>query len=454
MPGCLGGSCSAAGGPGWSSASEGQGNWIRSRLLCEGVSFFGIQFLDQRAHCAANSVCAWGCLPPVAGEGVLELLLRLYALRTTEEGFELSSVARHPGACLAALGDLASAGWLDDADDRREAAFCPGFCSRWLPDLRRSGAWTPEADRQLLARADTPLPGATAALGVRLRLGRRFLARVRPFADRATRRRTTRGSTLPRHAARRKCDSAILARCAGNRRPAANLNFCESSGFVSPQADLVGRLEGTDLGTTVRFPTAEPELLVGVDSSDLAVLARDFAVRWLAARPLGRGEHGTGAADPAGHPLPGPQRDGGRRRARAGRRRDRRRGRTRRNPRTLARHPDSARDPRLPSGRRRSGIAPGAGRTAQRVHVAPLGTPCNGEHCTGLFPLDPVEARRALHAAFADVQHHSVRVLSEAARFLRAEIARPVARVDRCTSASGPKNLPWNGRAPALGVLP
>ena len=43
-----------------------------------------------------------------------------------------------------------------------------------------------------------------------------------------------------------------------------------------------------------------------------------------------------------------------------------------------------------------------------------------------VFPLDPVEARRALHGAFADVQHHSVRVLTEAASFLRAEVARPL----------------------------
>ena len=53
----------------------------------------------------------------------------------------------------------------------------------------------------------------------------------------------------------------------------------------------------------------EPEMLVGVDSTDLAVLVRDFAVRWLVAHPLRGEDHGTGCRQPVGDPQPHPERD-------------------------------------------------------------------------------------------------------------------------------------------------
>ncbi len=282
------------GGRAWMvTASEGQGNWVRSRLLCEGGSLFGVQFLDERA--LRRELCLRLGLPaPVFGEGVLELLLRLYALRTTEQGFELSSVARHPGACLAALGDLANAGWLDDPDD--VSGVLPKVLTQWLPELRRSGAWTPETDRQLLARVGTTVPGqpplSVCVFGWDAGFWPAFdlLQTALRAADHARL-----YTPLPRDTSENLQQSWLDALEAAT---GSDLNICESSGFASPQADLVGRLEGTDLDSTMPLPgTAEPELLVGVDSSDLAVLARDFAVRWLAARPLGRGEHGTGAAD-------------------------------------------------------------------------------------------------------------------------------------------------------------
>ena len=79
------------GGQAWMvTASEGQGNWIRSRLLCEGISLFGVQFLDARS--LRRELCLrLRIAPPVLGEETLAFLLRLYALGGKEHGFELSS---------------------------------------------------------------------------------------------------------------------------------------------------------------------------------------------------------------------------------------------------------------------------------------------------------------------------------------------------------------------------
>ena len=360
------------GGRAWMvTASEGQGNWIRSRLLCEGVSLFGVQFLDARS--LRRELCLrLGMPPPVLGGDTLEFLLRLYALRGKGQGLEFSSVARHPGACLAALGDLAAAGWLDDSGVPGDVL--SSSLNQWLPELRATGAWTPEVDRRLLARAAADAREPDAAVGLRLRLGREFLAVVRPAAGHDADGRRAPGFTRRRRAAPRRRSSSPGSMRWKERR-ASDFAICESSDFPSSQADLVGRLEGADLDSTApAADAAEPELLVGVDSSDLAVLARDFVARWLAATAARRREAPRRRRGPAGDPLPVPERVGRGRRARVDGRRHRGRGRTRRNSRTLAIHPDSARDPRLPSGRRRAGIAPGADRIAQRTR-RPLGRP-------------------------------------------------------------------------------
>ena len=46
-----------------------------------------------------------------------------------------------------------------------------------------------------------------------------------------------------------------------------------------------------------------------------------------------------------------------------------------------------------------------------------------------VFPLDAVAVRRALHGAFAEVQHHSSRLLGEAASFARTPVAKSVRRL-------------------------
>ena len=408
------------GGRAWIvTASEGQGSWVRSRLLCEGISLFGVQFLDARS--LRRELCLrLGVPAPVLGGGTLEFLLRLYALRDTAPGLELASVARHPGACLAALGDLANAGWLDYPG--LPDGILPGALDNWLAELRGTGAWTPEVDRQLLARAAAG-SGGQPSLTVCV-FG--WDASCWPSFDllRATIRAADDMrvyTPLPRDT------SQVLQQSWSDALEAETghtFDFCESSGFVSSQAGLVGRLEGTDLDSPPPPDDAEPELLVGVDSSDLAVLARDFAARWLAARPLGGGEHGTGAAsrlvilsptrsasavnvvralvaagiaveDELGE-IPEPSLAIQIQRA------------------ILDYHQDNA----------------GLGSLLALIellneHTAVWDHTPDGA-LRALFPLDPVEARRVLHGAFADVQHHSVRVLSEATGFLRSEIARPL----------------------------
>ena len=254
------------GGRAWIvTTGEGQGNWVRSRLLCEGVSLFGVQFLDARS--LRRELCLrLGVTPPVLGRETLELLLRLYALRDPDADPELSSVARHPGACLAALGDLANAGWLDGPGrvarrrvGTRADAGCPN-CAATAHGPRKwiASCWRGQGD---------PIQGnprfPSACSGGRRASGRRSICCWRRCARRTARR------FLPRcRAARRRRSSShwleALEQGAGGE-----FEFCESSGFPSSQADLVSRLEGSGHGQHggPAEGVAEPELLVGVDTA-------------------------------------------------------------------------------------------------------------------------------------------------------------------------------------------
>ena len=223
------------------TTGEGQGNWVRSRLLCEGISLFGVQFLDARS--LRRELCLrLGIAPPVLGGETLEFLLRLYALRRTADGAELASVARHPGACLAAMGDLADAGWLDDPT----AVFgevMPATLGGWLPELEASGAWTPEVDRQLLARAEPSGDGpplSVCVFGWEASLWPSFnllLATLRA-ADHAEV-----YTPLPRGTSEALQQEWLEAL---EQATGGEIDICEASGFPSSQADLVARLEGAD----------------------------------------------------------------------------------------------------------------------------------------------------------------------------------------------------------------
>ena len=165
-------------------------------------------------------------------------------------------------------------------------------------------------------------------------------------------------------------------------------------------------------------------MLVGVDNNDLGVLVRDFAVRWLAARPLAKEENRTGAR--ARLVILCPCRNASavgvvRALADAG----------------IAVEDELGEvpEPSLAIQIQRAILdyhQDGAGLESLLALVELLNEytavweTVGGGTLRRVFPLDPVEARRALHGAFADVQHHNVRVLTEAAGFLRAEIARPL----------------------------
>ncbi len=59
-----------------------------------------------------------------------------------------------------------------------------------------------------------------------------------------------------------------------------------------------------------------------------------------------------------------------------------------------------------------------------------------------VFPPDPVEVRRALHGAFADLQHHIARVLGKTAALGRSEAARPLHELIDALG-TWPEALPW-----------
>lgn len=409
------------GGRAWMvTASEGQGNWIRSRLLCEGVSLFGVQFLDARS--LRRELCLHlGTPPPVLGGDTLEFLLRLYALRGKGQGLELSSVARHPGACLAALGDLAATGWLDDSGVPGDVL--SSSLNQWLPELRATGAWTPEVDRRLLARA-AAAPANLTPLAVCV-FG--WDASFWPSFDLLLATMKTAASARVYTPSPRGTSESIQQSWQDALEGATGEDFavCESSDFPSSLADLVGRLDGADMDSTASHrESAEPELLVGVDSSDLAVLARDFVARWIAATPPGLRNHRVGGADRL--VILCPCRNASavgvvRALTDAG----------------IAVEDELGEipEPSLSIQIQRAILdyhQEGSGLESLLALIellndhAALRDDRQGVTLQRVFPLDPVEARQALHDAFADVQHHSARVLSGAAGFLRAGIARPL----------------------------
>lgn len=384
-------------------ASDGQAHWIKRRLLSQGVSLFGIQFLDPRA--LRRELCLRMGMPvPVLGEETLELLLRLHL----EHQPDPVLLARRPLACLRALTDLGAAGWLLDPSPD----LLPQPLLDWLPEAQASDLWTPHLDRSLLRAAarEQGLPPLTVcALG--------WDASRWPARD------------LLR-AALRSADSAA-AFMPLPREPAAALQrawltemeeefetehqVCPASGFRSAQASLASHLEGADLDLE---PAPAPELIVGGDWADTLALTRDFVFRWLIdaehrKSPGGEparlailsprrtasgvaivralGEAGIEVEDGLGELIePPPERQIQQA--------------------LLAFHQDDARvDSLLTLVELLNAHVPGEGLPAPVWHA--------------VFPVDPVETRRALQAAFGDCQHDSVRALAEIESFVRAPVA-------------------------------
>ena len=268
-----------SGGRAWMvTVSDGQANWIKRRLLQQGVSLFGLQFFN--AGSLRRELCLRRGLPAnLLGSDPLSFTLRLRALARAAAHPETAVVARHPGVCLAALDDFAAAGWLaDDPAWRHE--ILPPVLDDWLAEVQAQGLWTPEIDRRLLAAATPPAgtlpPLALCAFGWDASCWPAFqllAAAVREAQSAHVYAPLPRGSSeniqLDWLTALEEFFDEGFEPCAG-------------ADFSSTHQTLVSRLDGADLAAA-DARAIEPELLVGLDARDAAVLARDFVARWLAA---------------------------------------------------------------------------------------------------------------------------------------------------------------------------
>lgn len=385
-------------------ASDGQAHWIKRRLLSEGISIFGIQFLDARS--LRRELCARFALPhPVLGEETLELLLRVHLGRVDPL---LSSRAR---ACLGALTDLAAAGWLNLFDPPPD--LLPPPLLDWLPHARASELWSPHLDRTLRREAKREsMPESPLAVCVLGWDASRWRARDLFFASLSGASAASVFLPLPREPAA-ALQRAWLTEIEEEFQ--AECRVCPSAGFRSAQASLASHLEGADLD--LETPPA-PELIVGADWTATLALTRDFVLRWLvdskkrrspggepvrlailAPRRTASGvaivralaEAGLEVEDGLGE-LPEPVPERLIQRA------------------LLAFHQDRARvESLLTLVELLNAHAPAAGLPAPVWR--------------SVFPLDPVETRRALQAAFGECQHNSARALAEVESFIRAPVA-------------------------------
>lgn len=430
------------GGQAWMvTTSDGQANWIKRRLLCEGISLFGVQFLDAGA--LRRELCRrQGITPPAIGRHALELLLRLHALTHENIHPELAAAARHPGACLAALDDYAAARWLDDGPELF-AELLPAALQGWLPLLRATGSWVPHVDQKLVRALAHARPAKAAPLAVCV-FG--WDAAAWPTFDLlvAAAKIATQAEIYTPFP--RGTSEAVQQHWLDALEDSLEVSFepCDPSTFVSAQAALASRLEGTDLsgGPDTATPGA-PELLAGHDTGDMATLACDFVARWLTARPAGRS--GRNAADGGQRlVLLCPARDVSsvgvvKALAAAG----------------IAVEDEVGEqpEPSLSIQIQRALIAYHQGEADIQALLALIellnehaavreDTDTESNVLSRVFPLDPVEVRRALHGAFADAQHHSARVLAATPGLARAPVARSVRELIDHLGA-WPEKLPW-----------
>ena len=426
-----------SGGRAWMvTVSDGQANWIKRRLLQQGVSLFGLQFFN--AASLRRELCLRRGVPTdLLGNHPLSFTLRLRALAQAAAHPETAAVARHPGVCLAALDDFAAAGWLTD-DPAWRHEILPPVLDGWLAEVQAQGLWTPEIDRRLLVEAAASPASALPPLALCVcgwdascwPAFQLLAAAVREAQSSRVYAPLPRGSSeniqLDWLTALEECFDEGFEPCA-------------SVDFSSTHQALVSRLEGADLSATDE-QAIEPELLVGLDAQDAAVLARDFVARWLA------GNGGTG-------PAPG-QGDGDRLVILS----------PRRDLSAVA----------LLRGLAAAGIdvedelgevpEPSLAVQIQRAILAYHQDNADidglmaivdllNEHVAiwdgqganvlrAVFPLDPAEVRRLLHTAFGDVQHHSVRVLSDVFAQAHSAAARPLrALVEHL--GEWPEKLAW-----------
>lgn len=415
-------------------ASDGQTHWIKRRLLSQGIGLFGIQFLDPRA--LRRELCGLLDVPfPVLGDETLELLLRMHARHHPDAS--ATAVLRRPVSSLAALSDLAAAGWLDLLDSPPD--LLPSALLDWVPGARASGLWMANIDRRLRRAATRPREGvaplAVCVLGwdaSRWPLRDLLLAALRAADGAAV------FVPLPREPAISLRNDWITEL---ETELGAEFHPCPNAGFSSAQAPLAGLLDGADLNAA---PPLVPDLLVGADWAATLTLTRDFVARWLIDAESRRGPGG----EPVRLAILSPRRTASgvamvRMLAEAGIPVDDGLGELTEPPpewqiqrALLAFHQDQARVDSL----------------LTLIELIGARSP--------LFSLDPIETRRALEGAFGECQHDSARALAEAESLARARVAEPL-RALLAHLAAWPEELAfgealrrWEGELAGLGLTP
>ena len=411
-----------SGGQAWIvTAGDGHANGIKRRLLQDGVSLAGVQFLDARA--LRRELCErLGIAPPVLGRETLELLLRL--------GIADGEAGGNPGAELRALEDFAAAGW--DADDRLPGGLLPGARVEWLDELRSTGSWLPAIDRQLLERrglgnAERLPPLRLCVCGWDASFWPQFML-LRAAAGSAGDARLF--VPLPRGTSELLQQGWVTAL---EEALEVNYTVCPSSGFVSAQAALAARLEGVDSGAPGEL--AAPELVVGTGWRETVSLARDFVARWLAEE-----ENGAIGARLA---IVAPARSGSsvslvRALAQAGIAIED----------ELAEMPEPALAVQIQRAiagyHQDGGMVDGLLVLLELLdeHAAQGWENDGNQPARSAFQMDVAAARRALRSAFGDVQDHRVRVLCAAAAFARSPVAGQV-RAVVAQLGDWPQTLHW-----------
>lgn len=232
--------------------SRGQARWLKRRALQEGLSLFGVQFMEplelRRKLCAALGIEA----RPV-GREILQMLLEIAVPDCSQ-----------PGALLQAL-DEAQAGGLPVAECLRQIP------AKLLSKLKASHSWTPALDEELEARAK-PQPLQIAFVGV----GAEFSPSWMLFHAAMKCAESVR-CLLPQPRDVASCEFAWIEQW--ERALSVSHTVCGAGKFESRGDDLVEQMEG--VGTFSEEPLPA-QLLIGSDWYAQMEMTRDAVLAWLA----------------------------------------------------------------------------------------------------------------------------------------------------------------------------
>jgi len=230
--------------------SRGQARWLRKRALQEGLSLFGVQFMEplelRRKLGAALKIEA----RPV-GREILQMLLEIETPDCSQ-----------PGLLLQALDEVFSTGL-----PVKECL--PQIPGALIEKLKASRSWTPALDAELFSQArELPLQVALVGVGAEFSSAWTLLQALQKCAEEIV-------VFLPQPR-----DQAGIEFGWGERW--ANMlgvehEVCESIGEESKGAALIESMEGFG-----EVPREAAQLLVGADWEGKIELVRDAVLAWLA----------------------------------------------------------------------------------------------------------------------------------------------------------------------------